>query len=154
VKGFALMLLIGTVLSLVTAVAATRAMLGPAGRLPLVRQPRLHGRAGQRSEVAADRRQRPSGAGSSSRSPVAIVVSVVVARVKGLNLGIDFKGGTQITFKTPSRVARRRARPDGAIGRGDAVVQGRGSRTGRRYKSFQIRTKSLTPTQQDTLRTT
>ncbi len=51
VKGFALMLLIGTVISLVTAVVATRAMLGPALGLPLVRQPALHRRvAGAASE--------------------------------------------------------------------------------------------------------
>ena len=45
VKGFALMLLIGTVVSLITAVAATRAMLGLLAGFKLVREPALHGRA-------------------------------------------------------------------------------------------------------------
>src|SRR5205814_832333 len=42
----------------------------------------------------------------------------------------------------------------GKIGRSDAVVQGRGtSPGGDKYGSFQIRTKSLTSTQQDQLST-
>ena len=60
VKGFALMLLIGTVVSLVTAVAATRAMLGLLVRLPLVQQPELHGRERQQgAQVPADRLHAP-----------------------------------------------------------------------------------------------
>ena len=69
--------------------------------------------------------------------------------VKGLNLGIDFKGGTQIAFKTAAAdVARRRPRPEPTIGQSDAVVQGRGAGDGRRsYKSFQIRTEVARPRQ-------
>ena len=105
VKGFALMLLIGTVVSLVTAVAATRAMLGLLAGFQLVRQPELHGRPrrtagplppdrlhGQAVRVALDR-------GGHRRG-----VSVLAIAVKGLNLGIDFRGGTQIAFKTPKYV--------------------------------------------------
>ena len=70
VKGFALMLLIGTVISLLTAVAATRALLALLERLPLVRQPALHGRAGPADrEVAADRlHEAPQRSGSRSRA--------------------------------------------------------------------------------------
>ena len=45
VKGFALMLLIGTVVSLITAVAATRAMLGLLAGFKWFDNPQLHGRA-------------------------------------------------------------------------------------------------------------
>src|SRR5205823_1468873 len=49
VKGFALMLLIGTVISLVTAVAATRAMLGLLSGFSWFDNPRFMGAAGQQS---------------------------------------------------------------------------------------------------------
>jgi SecD/SecF fusion protein len=75
--------------------------------------------------------------------------------VRGLNLGIDFKGGVQITFdtKAPTSLSTVRAQTN-AIGRSDAVVQGRGTQTGSEsYKSFQIRLKKLGATQQNTLST-
>ena len=91
-----------------------------------------------------------------SIATVAIVVSAVVIGVKGLNLGIDFKGGTQITFKTPKPTSLSTVRDQmKTIGRGDAVVQGRGKATGSEsYTSFQIRTKSLTANQQNALQAT
>ena len=130
VKGFALMLLIGTVVSLVTAVAATRAMLGL-----------LAGFSGSTTRASWARpRSRCRNSCSSTScgrrtlwfaiSCVVIVVSIVVARVRGLNLGIDFKGGVQVTFTTPKpRRSRPSARRPQAIGHGDAVVQGRGTST-------------------------
>jgi SecD/SecF fusion protein len=73
---------------------------------------------------------------------------------RGLNLGIDFKGGTQVTFKTPQYVSLAKVRDQAAaIGRGDAVIQGRGSAQGDSYKQFQIRTKSLKPADQEVLST-
>ena len=60
-----------------------------------------------------------------SIATVAIVLSVL-AVFKGLNFGIDFKGGTQITFRTDEPVELSDVRSQmGAIGRPDAV-QGRG----------------------------
>ena len=118
VAGFALMLLIGTLISMFTAVLATRALLGRPRGLPLVRQPGLHGR--ERPEDPATGRRSTSSAsgGSGSRSPTAVLVIAVAAIVfKGLNLGIDFEGGSQVSFETPSRVASRtcgRRRPRSA----------------------------------------
>ena len=69
VKGFALMLLLGTVLSLVTAVAATRAMLGLLAGFKWFDNPRFMGASGQTiakwQQVDVNS---PNGAGSSSRS--------------------------------------------------------------------------------------
>ena len=63
VKGFALMLLIGTVMSVLTAVVATRAMLGLLGGFRWFDNPRFMGAEGQGiREVAADRRQQPRAA--------------------------------------------------------------------------------------------
>ena len=73
-------------------------------------------------------------------------VSILALGVRGLNLGIDFKGGTQISFTTPQPTSLERgARPDRqASARANAVIQGRGSSTNGDYQSFQIRTETLT----------
>jgi SecD/SecF fusion protein len=155
VKGFALMLLLGTVISLVTAVAATRAMLGLLAGFRWFDNPRFMGAKGQaisswqRMDVNSPKRRRLY----LSIATVLIVASGLAIGLKGLNLGIDFKGGTQITFKTPQPVGLATVRDEmRTIGRSDAVVQGRGkSPGGDRYTSFQIRTKSLTSAQQDSL---
>ena len=158
VKGFALMLLLGTVISLVTAVAATRAMLGLLGGFRWFNNPRFMGATSgqaipkwQRIDVNSPKRRRIW----LSIATVAILASIAIIAVKGLNLGIDFKGGTQISFKTPTPTSLSTVRNEmKAIGRGDAVVQGRGSSAGGdRYSSFQIRTKSLSAAQQNTLQT-
>ena len=157
VKGFALMLLLGTVISLVTAVAATRAMLGLLAGFRWFDNPRFMGATGQtisdwqRIDVCGPKRRRIW----LTAATIAILLSVVVIAVKGLNLGIDFKGGTQVTFKTTAPTALSKVRDEmGKIGKSDAVVQGRGtSPGGDLYTSFQIRTKSLTAAQQDKLQT-
>ena len=61
VKGFALMLLIGTVVSLVTAVAATRAMLGLLAGFRWFEDPRFMG-ANPARPLAADRRRHAAAA--------------------------------------------------------------------------------------------
>src|SRR5439155_4327238 len=81
-----------------------------------------------------------------------IVVGAVSLGIRGLNLGIDFKGGTQVTFKTPTYTSLSRVRDQAAaIGQRNGQIQGRGPSHGDSYKSFQIRTKSLTAKDQDTL---
>jgi SecD/SecF fusion protein len=157
VKGFALMLLLGTVISLVTAVAATRAMLGLLAGFRWFDNPRFMGAKGQtiadwqRIDVNGPRRRRIW----LTAATVLIALSALAIGLKGLNLGIDFKGGTQITFKTSQPTSLSKVRDEmRAIGRGDAVVQGRGASTGGdTYRSFQIRTKSLEAAQQDQLQT-
>ena len=155
VKGFALMLLVGTVVSVLTAVVATRAMLGLLAGFRWFDNPRFMGAEGQaiakwqRIDVNSRGRRRIW----LSIATVAIVASILAVAVKGLNFGIDFKGGTQVTFKTPQPVSLAEVRSQMAsIGRGDAVVQGRGKAAGGdRYTSFQVRTKSLTELQQNDL---
>jgi len=155
VKGFALMLLIGTVISLVTAVVATRAMLGLLAGFRWFDNPHFMGARGQgipkwqQIDVNSPKRRRLF----LSIATFAIALSIVFLAVKGLNLGIDFKGGTQLSFNTPQAVSLSKVRDQtSAIGRGDAVVQGRGSSFGGdNYKSFQLRMKSLTAAQQDNL---
>jgi SecD/SecF fusion protein len=153
VKGFALMLLIGTAISLITAVAATRAMLGLLAGFRWFENPKFmgahHSQRGRWLQIDFMKRTTLWFA----ISGVILVVSLGSLAVRGLNLGIDFKGGAQITFRTvqPTSISLVRAQAK-AIGRGDAVVQGRGKAYGSEsYKSFQVRLKKLTAAQQTRL---
>jgi SecD/SecF fusion protein len=70
--------------------------------------------------------------------------------VRGLNLGIDFKGGSQLSFRTPAPHETGDVRAVlSAQGYGDAVIQGRGEATNDAYRSFQIRTKALSDQKRD-----
>jgi SecD/SecF fusion protein len=70
----------------------------------------------------------------------------------GLNLGIDFEGGTEITFRTPQPTALEDVREVAAnIGQEGAVIQGRGTSVEDTYTSFQIRTESLVVAEQNEL---
>jgi SecD/SecF fusion protein len=153
VKGFALMLMIGTVISLVTAVAATRAMLGLLSGFAWFDNPRFMGAAGQQSakwlQIDFMRRRYLWFA----ISGVIIVIGAASLGIKGLNLGIDFKGGTQVTFKTPKPVSLTDVRNQAKdIGQPDAVIQGRGKTFGSEsYENFQMRMKSLSQANQNKL---
>jgi SecD/SecF fusion protein len=148
VKGFALMLLIGTLMSLLTAVAATRAILGLLAGFEWFDNPKLMGAEGEPPKWI-----RRDFVGLRNRwfaiSGVVLLISLGALVVNGLNLGIDFKGGTQINFSTPQPVALEDVRAQAEeIGQGDAVIQGRGEATGERYSQFQIRTESLAQNEQ------
>jgi SecD/SecF fusion protein len=155
VRGFALMLLIGTAISMLTAVVATRAMLTVLSGFKWFDNPRFMGATAteiprwQRIDVVGRRRL------WFILSLVAIGVSVIALIVQGLNLGIDFKGGTQARFATPAPVSLSSVRSQmAAIGRADAIVQGRGqSAGGDLYKEFEVRTESLTDPEQKQLET-
>ena len=149
VKGFALMLLIGTVISLITAVAATRALLGLLSGFKWFDNPRFMGAEGQQTaqwlQIDFIKRRNTWFAISGA----IILAGVIALAVNGLNLGIDFKGGTQITFSTP------KAYPTSAVsqimaqqGQADAVVQGKGKLVDGDAKQWQVRTTTLTPEEQ------
>ncbi len=145
VRGFALMLLIGTAISMLTAVLATRAFLSLLAGSKLLENPRVIGTSGGGipSWLKIDfisRRRLWFGI-----SATVIAVSVLAIGLRGLNLGIDFKGGTQIGFVTPAPTSLETVRAQAArVGQSNAVIQGRGPSTNGDYKSFQIRTETLT----------
>ena len=152
VKGFALMLLIGTVISLVTAVAATRGLLGLLAGFKWFDNPRFMGAQGQQTakwlQIDFMRRRRLWFA----ISGVIIIAGATSLGVRGLNLGIDFKGGTQVTFNTHKAFAQADvAKVTAQSGERDAVVQGRGAATAGKYKQWQIRTRSLSGAKQSAL---
>jgi SecD/SecF fusion protein len=149
VKGFALMLLIGTVISLVTAVGATRAMLGLLAGFNWFNKPRFMGAQGQQTakwlQIDFMRKRYLWFAISGA----IVLLGAGALGLRGLNLGIDFKGGSQLTFKTPAAHTTGDVRQVlGTQGYRDAVIQGRGAAVnGDQYKTFQIRTKALSSAQ-------
>ena len=152
VKGFALMLIIGVVISLITAVGATRAMLGLLAGFHWFENPRFMGAAGQQGAkwLQIDFMKRRYLWFAISGTIVAIGVGALA--VKGLNLGIDFKGGTQVTFKTPKPVSLSAVRTETTKFGKEPVVQGRGkSFGGDRYQSFQLRLRTLDRAETNTL---
>ena len=152
VRGFALMLLIGTALSMLTAVAATRAILAVLGGFGWFDNPRFMGATGEgiprwlRIDFMGKRRIWFAVSGA------VVALSVFAIAINGLNLGIDFRGGTQLTFRTAAPTSLEQVRKEAAgIGQAGAVIQGRGSSTGGKYTSFQIRTEALTTAEQNEL---
>jgi SecD/SecF fusion protein len=155
VKGFALMLLIGTVISLLTAVAATRAMLGLLSGFKWFDSPRFMGAEGQQTakwlqlDFIGKRKLWFAISGA------IIIAGLVSLGVQGLNLGIDFKGGTQLTFQTHKPYSTEQVRSFMASqGQPDAVVQGQGRAVSGDFQSWQVRTKSLERKEQNSLEQT
>ena len=154
VRGFALMLLVGTLLSMLTAVLATRALLGVLARFRWFDNPKF---MGAKAEKIPDW-QKIDFVGKRriwfSIATAALVISVGAIVFKGLNLGIDFEGGSQVSFETPQPTTVDEVREEAAaVGLGDAVIQGRGDETDGGYEEFQIKTETLTEAQQAELTT-
>jgi SecD/SecF fusion protein len=152
VKGFALTLLIGTLISMVTAVGATRALLGVLGGFRWFNNPAFMGASAQRIPTW----QRIDFIGKTKLwfaiSGTVLAIGIGSLAFQGLNLGIDFKGGSQIAFKTPQPHSVQDVRNEAsALGLGNAVIQGRGSVENGGYKQFQVRTESLSSQTQNDL---
>jgi len=95
VKGFAFTLGVGTIVSLLTAVVFTQALLGSMSRSRLLRSPSFLGAAGEGKRWHFDFM------GASrwffSISGVILVIGGLALATKQLNFGIDFESGTRIT---------------------------------------------------------
>jgi SecD/SecF fusion protein len=150
VRGFAFMLLLGTGLSIVTAVFATRALLGLLAGFKWFDNPKFMGAEQQKMarwqmfDAVGKRRIWFTIAGA------LIAVSIGSLIFKGLNLGIDFRGGTQMTFVTERPVDIADVRSEAQkYELGDAVIQGRGDAVaGDRFREFQIKAEPLTSAEQ------
>jgi SecD/SecF fusion protein len=146
VRGFAFLLLLGTAISVISAVFATRALLGLLAGFAWFNNPRFMGASAQqiakwqRFDAVGKRRIWFSVAG------VAIALSIGSLIFNGLNLGIDFRGGSQLSFTTPQPVAVSEVREEAArVGQANAFIQGRGDVVGGGFREFQIRTEALEP---------
>ena len=81
------------------------------------------------------------------------MISIAAIAINGLNLGIDFEGGTKVTFTTPQAVALEDVRAEARkLGEGGAQILGRGTAVGGdSYREFQIQTEALQPSEQTQL---
>ncbi len=122
VKGFAFTLGIGTFVSLFTAVMATQAILMTMGNSRVISRPSALGAGGKRRGWTFDFM------GKSkyffTLSGVILLIGALAVGGKGLNLGIDFTSGTQISvgLKRPATIAQVRSALT-VVGAGNATVQ-------------------------------
>ncbi|MFN0153095.1 MAG: protein translocase subunit SecD [Gaiella sp.] len=144
VRGFALMLLIGTGMSMLTAVLATRAFLSVLANWRVFENAAFVGAGGRgipqwlKVDYIGKRRT------WFALSGAILLLSVLAIGIRGLNLGIDFKGGTQVTFETTAPTALDRVRSVvTGLTSGNPQIQGRGTATGVSYREFQIRAETL-----------
>ena len=146
VKGFAFTLGIGTFVSLFTAVMATQAILMTLGGSRAISHPSLLGAAGSK------RRWRFDFMGASryffSMSGVILLVGALAIGGRGLNLGIDFTSGTQISvgLDRPATVAQIKT-VMASVKQADATVQKVSGDKALGDYGFQIQSKSLSQTQ-------
>ena len=142
VKGFAFTLGIGTFVSLFTAVLATQAILTTMGDSRAIQSPSALGAGG------AKRHWRFDFMGASryffSMSGVILLVGALAIGGRGLNLGIDFTGGTQmqVGFVHRATVNEVKSLVQGVGGGGNATVQAVSGKTLGPY-GFQISSKYL-----------
>jgi SecD/SecF fusion protein len=151
VKGFAIMLFIGVCASIFTAVVFTRAMLGLLAGFSFMSSTRVLGHLG-----SGNRWKRFDFIGRTKLwfaiSGIFLVISAVSLATQGLNQGIDFTGGSQFEFKTPTAHSTGDVSSAFAsAGIGDAVVQGVGASSGGGYSEFQVKSHALPGDEQNTL---
>jgi SecD/SecF fusion protein len=154
VRGFALLLALGVLVSMFTAVAATRAMLGIVGGF------RWFNNAAFMGATAKPVRWHLDFIGRTKLwfviSGTVIAIGLGFMAVNGLNKGLDFTGGTRIAFTlsgkqaTTDQIHALIAPIDPKLS--DAVVRGSGTSHGDDYSAFQIDSKELPQTSRDTLR--
>jgi SecD/SecF fusion protein len=152
VKGFAFTLGIGTLVSFLTAVLLTQAVLGTMGRSRLISHPAALG-AGQRSHHWW---QSFDFMGASrwffSASGLILLIGALAIGGKGLNFGIDFESGTRIktALVKPANENGVRSVLAGA-GFGDAEIQRLSGKEVAGGNGFQISTTTLTEGQRTTV---
>ncbi len=123
IKGFALTLLIGTLLSLFTAVLATSAILGSMARSRVLRRPSALG-----VKPSSGPRWRFDFMGKSrwffSFSGVILAAGAIAISTLGINFGIDFESGTRITTPLERQASADDVRQTlSPLGYADAKIQ-------------------------------
>jgi SecD/SecF fusion protein len=146
VKGFALTLGLGVIVSLFTAVLATQAILGAMGKSRLLSSPSALGASKPKGD-----RLRLNYVGYSrwffSLSGVILLVCALALGSKGINFGIDFESGTRINVALNQKVDENAVRDVlKTVGQGNAEIQ-RVTAPGKGASKFQISTANLAPDQ-------
>ncbi len=155
VKGFAFLLAIGVLVSMFTSVVATRAILNVLSNFSWFNNPRVIGAEAKpvrwRFDFAGRKRLFFAIAG------VMIVICIAAVGIRGLNMGLDFTGGTRMAVVTtkPATVDEMRTllvQVDSELG--GAVIRGEGSTAGSTYTTFQIDAKEISPEKVQTVQQT
>jgi SecD/SecF fusion protein len=152
VKGFAFTLGIGTFVSLFTAVMATQAIMMSVGTSKTLSGPAALGAAKPRRGWTFDF----MGASKYffTLSGVILLVGAFAIGGRGLNLGIDFTSGTQVSVGLAHKADVTQVKAVmTSLGEGDATIQAVKGDSALGPYGFQIQSKYLSPTKQDTLRT-
>src|SRR5689334_8067137 len=145
VKGFAFTLGVGTIVSLLTAVVFTQALLGSMSRSRLLRSPSALGAGKQRMRWHFDFM-------GASRwfftfSGCILIVGALALATKQLNLGIDFKSGTRVEVslvKSTDEEGVREALERAGISGGEVQKE---SNPGLGDNAYLIQSKTLKPGQ-------
>ena len=143
VKGFAFTLGVGTMVSFLTAVLLTQAVLGVLGRSRMISHPSALGAGSTRQRFRWDYMGRSKY--FFALSGVILLVGALAVGSKGLNLGIDFTSGTRVVAELNQKADENNVRDAlSSIGLGKAKIQ---KITGDEFASgqaFQISTETLT----------
>ncbi len=151
VKGFAVMLLIGVIVSIFTAVVATRAMLSLLAGFSFMSSPHVLGQIG-----SGDRWKKYDFISRTKLwfaiSGIFILVGSVSLVTQGLNRGIDFTGGSEFSFTVPAEKSTSSVTDTfTSAGITNPVVQGVGASTNGGFKEFQVKSHALPGDQQNAL---
>ncbi|MDX6519992.1 MAG: SecD/SecF fusion protein, partial [Gaiellales bacterium] len=151
VKGFAVMLFIGVITSIFTAVVATRAMLSLLAGFSFMSSPRVLGQIG-----TGDRWKKYDFISRTKLwfafSGIFIVIGGVSLATQQLNQGIDFTGGSEFSFKTPvAKSTDSVTNTFTSAGISNPVVQGVGASSAGGYKEFQVKSHALSGPKQNAL---
>lgn len=152
VKGFAFTLFIGTLLSLFTAVVATRAAFNVLAETRFLRDDRYLGL--HQREI----RWKMDFVGKwklwLAISVIPMIIGAFWIGIHGLNLGLDFESGTRITTTFQNQPSEQSVRDLFAqLGYSDAKIQSTTENVdGRDVQGFQMQTETLQPQQQRELK--
>ncbi|MEJ7825861.1 MAG: protein translocase subunit SecD [Solirubrobacteraceae bacterium] len=146
VKGFALTLGLGVIVSLFTAVLATQAILGTMSKSRLIANPSALGASKKKRN-----RLRLDFMGYSkwffSASGLILLVCALALGAKGINFGIDFESGTRINVALTQNVDEAAVRGVLAENNQESAKIQRVENESRGASKFQISTANLGPTE-------
>ena len=142
VKGFAFTLGVGTIVSFLTAVLLTQAVLGSLSRSKAISSPAMLGTHSTRQRFRWDFM------GASkwffSLSGVILLVGALAVGVNGLNLGIDFTSGTRVIAELPTSATEQQVRDTIApLGLSKAKIQKLSGNEFKGQQAFQISTDTV-----------
>ena len=143
VKGFAFTLGVGTIVSFLTAVLLTQAVLGALGRSRMISHPAALGAGSTRQRFRWDFMGRSKY--FFALSGVILLIGALAVGGKGLNLGIDFTSGTRVVAELTQKTDEDAVRSSlDSIGLGKAKIQRISGKEFKSGQAFQISTDTLT----------